>query len=47
MMSSAIEKLPRSLISIGRSIREQTGWCVTIIAGGPVPKNEGQIATLM
>jgi len=47
MVYSAIEKLPRSLVSIGRSIREQTGWCVTIIAGGPVPTKDGQIASLM
>ncbi|KAM6489977.1 hypothetical protein JOM56_014556 [Amanita muscaria] len=43
----AIEKLPRSIASLARSVRDQTGWCVTIMVGGPLPSENGQIMTLV
>jgi hypothetical protein len=30
-----------------RSIQEQTGWCVTIMVGGPLPSEKGCITTLV
>lgn len=37
--------LPRTLATIGESLMMQTGWPITIIAGGPRPANEGTIVT--
>lgn len=46
-VDSAIDKLPRSIASVAESLREQTGWCVTIMLGGPLPRDEGSITTLV
>ena len=46
-VDSAIDKLPRSIASVAESLREQTGWCVTIMVGGPLPRDEGHITTLV
>jgi hypothetical protein len=45
--SRAIEKIPRTLATIGESIMEQTGWPVTILCGGPTPDANGQIMTFL
>ena len=47
MVSRGIDKLPRTLATIGESILEQTGWHVTIMAGGPCPDNDGMIMTYL
>ena len=47
MVSRGIEKLPRTLATIGESIMEQTGWHVTIMVGGPCPDNDGTIMTYL
>jgi len=39
-VSRAIDKLPRTLASWGKSIMQQ-GWHVSILAGGPSPDNGG------
>ena len=39
--------LPRTLATIGKSIKEQTGWHVTIMAGGPCPDNDGMIMSYL
>jgi len=44
---SAIDKLPRSIASVAQSIQEQTGWCVTIMVGGPLPREQGRLTTLV
>ena len=35
--SSAINQLPRTLAVWGESIRNQTGWNITFLVGGPAP----------
>ena len=47
MVSRGIDKLPRTLATIGESIMEQTGWHVTIMAGGPCPESNGLIMTYL
>lgn len=47
IVSRGIDKLPRTLATIGESIMEQTGWHVTIMAGGPCPDNDGMIMTYL
>ena len=39
--------LPRTLATIGKSIKEQTGWHVTIMAGRPCPDNDGMIMSYL
>ena len=46
-ITSAIEKLPRSLATIGESIMEQTRWHISILAGGPSPENGGAMVTYL
>jgi len=46
-VNSTIDKLPRSIASVADSLHEQTGWCVTIMLGGPLPRDEGHITTLV
>lgn len=43
----AINKLPLTFATIMENIAKQTGWNITITAGGPCPNNEGKISTLM
>jgi hypothetical protein len=43
----AIEKIPRTLATIGESLMAQTGWHITILAGGPSPSNGGGIMTYL
>ncbi|KDR77387.1 hypothetical protein GALMADRAFT_1326101 [Galerina marginata CBS 339.88] len=44
---NAIDKLPHTLATIGSSIMEQTGWQITILAGGPAPDQDGMIMTYL
>ena len=37
--------LPCTLATMGDSLMKRTGWCITIIAGGPRPASEGTIMT--
>jgi hypothetical protein len=37
--------LPRTLATMGESLMKQTGWPITIIAGGPRPASEGMVVT--
>jgi len=46
-VDSAINKLPWSIASVAESLYEQTGWCITIMVGGPLPRDEGHITTLV
>ncbi|KAF8333818.1 hypothetical protein F5887DRAFT_892945 [Amanita rubescens] len=39
----AIDKLPRTLLTIGENICRQTGWYITFLVGGPSPKDGGKI----
>ena len=39
--------LPCTLATMGKSLMKQTGWPITIIAGGPRPASEGMIVTYM
>ena len=39
--------LPHTLATIGESIMEQTGWHVTIMAGGPTPDSDGMVMTYL
>lgn len=43
----AIDKLPRTFATFSESIMTQTGWHVTIMAGGPSPENNGKIMTFL
>jgi hypothetical protein len=43
----AINMLPRTLATIGESIMRQTGWNVSILAGGPTPDSGGMIMTYL
>jgi hypothetical protein len=45
--SRAIDKLPRTLANFGESIRDQTGWHITIMAGGPSPEDGGMIMSFL
>lgn len=45
-LQGAIDKLPRTLQLAAESIANQTGWNVSIIAGGPNPRLGGKITTL-
>ena len=40
-------KLPRTLETMGASLMEQTGWHITILAGGPSPEHDGMIMTFL
>ena len=42
-----IDKLPRTLATMGESLMQQTGWYVTIMAGGPSPEHDGMILTYL
>jgi hypothetical protein len=44
---SAINRLPRTLAVWGESIRNQTGWNITFLVGGPAPDQNGKILTYM
>jgi hypothetical protein len=39
--------LPHTLATIGDSLMRQTGWNITILAGGPTPANDGAILTYL
>jgi hypothetical protein len=39
--------LPRTLATIGESLMKQTGWNITIVAGGPMPDSDGSIVTFL
>jgi hypothetical protein len=39
--------LPRTLATIGESLMRQTGWNISILAGGPTPDNGGMIMTYL
>ena len=43
----ALEMLPRTLATIGDSLMRQTGWNITILAGGPTPASDGTILTYL
>ena len=43
----AIDKLPQTFATFSDSIMKQTGWNVTIMAGGPSPENDGMIMTFL
>lgn len=43
----AIDMLPRTLATIGESLMTQTGWNITILAGGPMPDTDGMILTYL
>jgi hypothetical protein len=43
----AINLLPRTLATIGESLVKQTGWNITILAGGPMPDTDGTILTYL
>lgn len=44
---SAINRLPRTLAVWGESIKNQTGWNITFLAGGPSPGQNGKIMSFM
>jgi len=46
-MERSIDKLARTLQLAAESIANQTGWNVTIIAGGPNPRLGGKITSLV
>ncbi|EDR04482.1 uncharacterized protein LACBIDRAFT_304605 [Laccaria bicolor S238N-H82] len=46
-LQSAITRLPRSLAAMGASLMEQTGWNITILAGGPSPEHDGMIVSFL
>jgi hypothetical protein len=39
--------LPRTLATVGESLIIQTGWPITILAGGPMPDKDGTIMTFL
>ena len=43
----AIDKLPKTLATLGESIQHQTGWNISFLVGGPEPRQNGQIITYM
>ena len=43
----AIDKLPKTLATLGESIQRQTGWNISFLVGGPEPRQNGQIITYM
>lgn len=45
--TSAIDKLPRTLAVMGESLMQQTGWQISILAGGPLPENGGKVVTYL
>ena len=45
--SRAIDKIPRTLVSIGETILQQTGWHVSILCGGPTPNANGNTMTFL
>ena len=45
--SSAINRLPRTLAVWGESIRNQTGWNIMFLVGGPAPDQNGKNLTYM
>jgi hypothetical protein len=45
--NSGIDKLPRTLMTVGESIVNQTGWNVSILVGGPMPREGGKLQTYM
>ena len=47
LTSSAIDMLPRTLATIGKSLMKQTGWNISILAGGPMPDTDGTILTYL
>ena len=44
---SAIDKLPHTLATWGDSLMQQTGWNISILAGGPLPDKNGTIVTYL
>ena len=46
-ISRAIDMIPRTLTTIGECLMKQTGWCITILAGGPHPESDGKILTYL
>jgi hypothetical protein len=47
MIDSGIDKISRTLMTVGDSIVTQTGWHVSILVGGPMPREGGKIKTYM
>uniref|UniRef100_A0A8H7XMN0 Uncharacterized protein n=1 Tax=Psilocybe cubensis TaxID=181762 RepID=A0A8H7XMN0_PSICU len=44
---SAIEKLSRTIVNFAASIYKIAGWHITLIMGGPVSADNGNISTIM
>lgn len=42
-----IGKLPRTMIGVGESVEDQTGWFGTMMLGGPAPGEGGKIKILV
>ena len=47
LVISSITRLPQSLAAMGASLMEQTGWNITILAGGPSPEHDGMIMSFL
>ncbi|KAM6500769.1 hypothetical protein JOM56_003783, partial [Amanita muscaria] len=43
----AINQLPHTVASFAEALAEQTGWQVTIMVGGPEPRQNGQISSVI
>ncbi|KAF8171333.1 hypothetical protein BJ912DRAFT_1066197 [Pholiota molesta] len=43
----AIHKLPRTMLAMAESLAKQTGWSISILAGGPEPHQGGEIKAFM
>ncbi|KIJ96212.1 hypothetical protein K443DRAFT_124517 [Laccaria amethystina LaAM-08-1] len=47
VFQKAIDKLSKTLASMGAAINAQTGWHVSFLVGGPEPRQSGKIITFM
>ncbi|PPR06998.1 hypothetical protein CVT24_011094 [Panaeolus cyanescens] len=45
-MQQAINKLPKTLLELARTLNAQTGWNFSIYAGGPEPRESGRIRSM-
>jgi hypothetical protein len=43
----AIHKLPRTMLAMAESLAKQTGWSISILAGGPEPHQGGELRAYM
>jgi len=43
----AIDRIPRTIVKLTDNIRNQTGCAVTILVGGPEPKEGGEMMSYM